>query len=114
MLARRAVNSKLGEASIRRFPTKGTPQGGVLSPLLWNLTLNELLRRLDNEGIPVIAYADDVALAISGKFLDSIASLMDRALRAVERWASSSGLVANPQKTVLVLFTNRRKIPVVN
>ena len=27
---------------IKTFPTKGTPQGGILSPLLANIVLNEL------------------------------------------------------------------------
>lgn len=44
------------------IPDKGTPQGGILSPLLANVVLNELDWWLDskkNKGIRFVRYADD-------------------------------------------------------
>lgn len=40
----------------------GTPQGGVISPLLANIYLNELDWELENEGIRFVRYADDFLL----------------------------------------------------
>jgi RNA-directed DNA polymerase len=39
----------------------GTPQGGVISPLLANLYLNELDWKLEEHGIRFVRYADDCA-----------------------------------------------------
>ena len=111
MLISRIVNSELGESTIRRQVVRGTPQGGVLSPLLWNIAINGLLVELEKEGIGVIAYADDVAIAVSGKFLNTIKEVMQKALSVISKWASSCGLGINPAKTELVLFTKKYKIP---
>jgi retron-type reverse transcriptase len=40
---------------------KGTPQGGVISPLLANIVLNHLDGRLEALGYKWIRYADDCA-----------------------------------------------------
>src|SRR5437016_9624133 len=40
-------------------PRKGTPQGGVLSPLLSNLVLDDLDRELEARGHRFVRYADD-------------------------------------------------------
>ena len=59
----RFVNSTVGPTNCQRMVHKGTPQGGVLSPLLWNLANNPLLRGLEHSGNGAIAYADDIAIA---------------------------------------------------
>lgn len=42
--------------------TKGTPQGGPLSPLLANVYLNMLDRELERRGHRFIRYADDFVI----------------------------------------------------
>uniref|UniRef100_A0A0K8V578 Reverse transcriptase domain-containing protein n=1 Tax=Bactrocera latifrons TaxID=174628 RepID=A0A0K8V578_BACLA len=49
---------------VRRNVSKGTPQGGVLSPLLWSLVVSDLLRKLEDRGCRVIASADGTALMV--------------------------------------------------
>jgi RNA-directed DNA polymerase len=39
--------------------TRGCPQGGVLSPLLWSLVVDDLLVKLNSRGYYAQAYADD-------------------------------------------------------
>jgi RNA-directed DNA polymerase len=41
--------------------TEGTPQGGVISPLLANIYLNHFDRRMGEEGFLLLRYADDCA-----------------------------------------------------
>jgi len=43
MLTSRVVYSTTGSAHSTRNVSRGTPQGGVLSPLLWVLVVNKLL-----------------------------------------------------------------------
>jgi len=49
------------EDKIQYETTSGTPQGGVISPLLANAYLNELDWELEKEGIRFVRYADDCA-----------------------------------------------------
>lgn len=90
--------------------TKGCPQGGVLSPLLWSLVVDGLLKRLAASGLYSQGYADDLAVLVTGRFLDTVCALMQNGLSMIEQWCHQYGLRVNPQKTEMVLFTNRRKI----
>jgi hypothetical protein len=45
---------------------RGCPQGGVLSPLLWNMVIKSLLRSLNNESLWAQGFADDIAIVING------------------------------------------------
>jgi len=47
--------------------TRGTPQGGPLSPLLANLYLDPLDKELEKRGIAFVRYADDIALFLSSE-----------------------------------------------
>ena len=111
LLTNRAVSSELGGSSVRRFVNRGTPQGGVLSPFLWVVTLNQLLHRMERGGFRVIAYADDVVVITKGKFPQTLCDLMETALATLSSWAVECGLSVNPTKTELVLFTRKYKIP---
>jgi hypothetical protein len=51
-------------------------QGGVPSPLLWNMHIDSLLRCLRNQGLWAQGSADDVVSLINGKFLSTICELM--------------------------------------
>ena len=76
---------------------KGTPQGGVISPLLANLYMNRFLKywRLQGKGeyfrAEVVAYADDFVILSRGHAVEArdwTQSVMDRI-----------GLILNEQKT---------------
>jgi hypothetical protein len=87
----------------------GCPQGGVLSPLLWCL-VNELLVRLNEGGVYSEGYADDICLLAVGKSPNTVSGLIQWALHTVETWCDELGLSVNPDKTGLVAFT-RRTLP---
>jgi Reverse transcriptase (RNA-dependent DNA polymerase). len=55
------------------------PQGEVLSPLLWNLTVNELLWDLNEASYCAIGFADDIAIFIRGKFPSTISEVLKNA-----------------------------------
>jgi retron-type reverse transcriptase len=56
--------------------TRGCPQGGVLSPLLWNLVVYNLIRELNNDGYYTVGYADDIAILINGKFPHTVSEVL--------------------------------------
>lgn len=109
MLSTRQITSEFGDTTLKRSVSRGTPQGGVLSPLLWLLVINKILKQLETYGIKVVCYADDVVVIASGKYLDTLSDLTTRSLNKLSRWACNSGLGVNPTKTEMVLFTRKYK-----
>jgi hypothetical protein len=89
---------------------RGCPQGGLLSPLLWNMVINSLLVRLNNESPWAQGFADDIAIVSNGKFLSTVCELIQNALFIVQTWCWGVGLSVNADKTSMVIFTNNKKI----
>ena len=58
----RLLNSGVMEDGKFITTLKGTPQGGVISPLLSNIVLDHLDWYLDMEGLPFVRYADDFVI----------------------------------------------------
>lgn len=108
MLSKRVV--RLAEEQQLALIARGCPQGGVLSPLLWNLVINDLITKLNANQFYTIGYADDLAILISGKVTGTICNLTQQALRIVERWCREFDLSVNPTKTELVMFTQKRTL----
>lgn len=77
-------------------PTMGTPQGGVISPLLANIYLHPLDCQMEDGGYEMVRYADDFVV-ICRTLEDA-----ERALAAIRSWVSSAGLELHPEKTRLV------------
>lgn len=78
---------------------RGTPQGGVISPLLANLYLNPLDHQMERAGWEMVRYADDFVI------LGRSQAEAQAALEAVRAWVSEAGLSLHPEKTRLVNAT---------
>jgi RNA-directed DNA polymerase len=74
----------------------GTPQGGVISPLLANLYLNPLDWVLAQAGLEMVRYADDLVV------LCRTAEEAAPALEQIRAWMEQAGLELHPEKTKLV------------
>jgi RNA-directed DNA polymerase len=97
-LVRAWLKAGIVDAGKLLFPEAGTPQGGVLSPLLANIALHGLEETLVNTvprryRIAVIRYADD--LVILCEDLDMLLLLKAQA----ESWLAEMGLQLKPSKT---------------
>ena len=109
LLRHRTVQVELNGENIKREVVKGNPQGGILSPFLWNCVLNSLLIDLRNRGFQVQAYADDVAILVTGTNMLWIKGRAQKALNIASNWAHNQELHFSSKKTEIVLFTNKRK-----
>uniref|UniRef100_A0A1I8I929 Reverse transcriptase domain-containing protein n=1 Tax=Macrostomum lignano TaxID=282301 RepID=A0A1I8I929_9PLAT len=86
---------------------KGGPQGGVLTPVLWNMVMDELLCSDLHDPILKVGYADDVTAICAGPSVDTIRDLLQGFLGRAERWANQCGLRLSESKTTAVMFTNK-------
>ena len=87
---------------------KGNPQGGILSPFLWNCVLNNLLLELCSRGFYVQAYADDLAVLVSGADMLWIRGMAQKAINIATNWALDQELQLSSKKTEIILFTHKR------
>ena len=67
MLEGRLVYTSLMGSSLTAKDVGSCPQGGVLSPLLWNLVVDRLLSVTNELGFSTFGYADDVVIIVQGK-----------------------------------------------
>ena len=71
------------------------PQGGVISPLLANISLNPLDWQMVREGCQMVRYADDIII------LCADAESAARVLQSLREWMAEAGLTLHPEKTKL-------------
>lgn len=96
-----------GEIS-QSFPvTAGVTQGGVLSPVLFNLMLTDIPK---SDGIEEYCYADDLTFAISCDSLIEATRLMQKHINLVVRWLESWGMVVSQEKSksAMQVFSRKR------
>lgn len=113
-LAHRTAEISYGPLSSPSFSlgNKGTPQGSVLSPLLFNVTLFPLARALRT--IPALShafYADDITLWVTTGNLGDMETTLQAGVDAVATHARSVGLSCSPAKSELLLFLPRGMAP---
>jgi RNA-directed DNA polymerase len=75
---------------------QGTPQGGVVSPLLANIYLDELDWLITKAGMQMVRYADDFVV------LCSTQTQAQHALELISQWMQKAQLQLHPQKTKIV------------
>ena len=101
------------ENGVIRHPIKGTPQGGVLSPLLSNIYLHELVDKWFVETVTprmtgaarMFRFADDIIMVFQSK------EDADRVLEVLHKRFEKYGLDLHPEKTRLINFQKPRQRP---
>lgn len=95
-----------------RLTGRGTPQGSVLSPTLFNIALARLPQQLDQ--IPDVAhaiYADDITIWTTRGSDGTIQDRLQQAVDIVTAYARQGSLSCAPQKSELVLIRARSITP---
>lgn len=92
-LIERFLKSGVMEEGKLRPTTKGTPQGGVISPLLANIVLDHLDWHLEKKGYKIVRYADDFVILCRTRFQ------AERALKNASELIDEMGLELSPEKT---------------
>ena len=101
-----ASNSTKAEVNV----TKSTPQGGSLSPILWNVLINPLVEVLSRNSSLTLAFADDLAVFIEAPTWDQVQSKANRILKIASNWAKENLVEFNPTKSEYIIYTWSRQL----
>ena len=107
-LIRRYLQAGLMTGGVASARTRGTPQGGPLSPLLSNILLDELDKELESRGHRFCRYADDCNIYVQSKragerVLASISRYLAQRLRLTVNAAKSA--VGRPWKRSFLSYS---------
>lgn len=86
------------EDGVFKPTTVGTPQGGVISPLLANIVLNHLDGQLHQHGFRFVRYADDFVVLCQTR------AQAEEALTLVTQTLSELGLTLSAEKTRITTY----------
>jgi group II intron reverse transcriptase/maturase len=98
-LIEKLLNSGVMEDGKITPTTRGTPQGGVISPLLANITLDHLDWFLENNGLNFVRYADDFVI------LCKTETEAKKALELVRSFLDGMKLEMSPEKSKISHFS---------
>ena len=87
-IQQRSCINKIGTATLTRYLNKGTPQGGVFSPIAWNLAFDDFLYSFDEDPSLAIGFADDGSILTSGPDPETLTHLAQSALLKATHWSS--------------------------
>lgn len=94
------LNSGVMEEGELRPTVKGTPQGGVISPLLANAALDHLDWYLEDQNLQFVHYADDFVVMCKTRVE------AEKALELIQNYLRGMQLEVSPEKTKVCHFTD--------
>nr|XP_050028365.1 putative nicotine oxidoreductase [Dermacentor andersoni] len=110
LLLDRQAHVNIGDFRSQPLPmgTRGTPQGAVLSPLLFNIDLINLPEELDRiEAIRHALYADEIRVSVTKGSLGQMENALQEAASTVQKYADEGGLCFSREKSALLIMLRR-------
>ena len=109
-LSDRTFNVRLGAVlSDLHEQEMGVPQGSILSPTLFSIKMNSIVKAL-NPGVDCSLYVDDFLICYKSKHMQTIERQMQLCLNKIQNWADENGFHFSKSKTVCMHFCNKRKL----
>ena len=90
---------------------QGVPQGSVLGPLFYIIYANDLIKEIKH--CKVALYADDAVQYLAKKNFDVSVDLMQQDIDSISRWCLSNGIMANTNKTKVMVFSSKHSLKLV-
>ena len=87
----------------------GVPQGSILSPVLFNIKINDIVTAVLKDSESSL-FVDDFALCLRGTSLPSVIGRLQLCVNSVNKWVQENGFRFSVSKTECVHFTNQRGV----
>lgn len=112
-LSNRSFQVKVGtDLSNKLIQQNGTPQGSVISSLLFIIMINDIPTGPD--GVNMSLFADDSAVYMGHNNIKILESKIQQSINIICNWCNKNGFKISISKTIGVLFTNKTKVPKIN
>ena len=94
----------------------GLPQGSVLSPMLFNVYVNDIPQLLDNNGVKSALFADDLVFWCSHKQKKAELTInaIQSSLNRLTSWCKNNNMTINIAKTQFQFFTLKKESTKIN
>ena len=86
--------------------SRGCPQGGRASPILWKIGMNSLLDKLEEKKVEFVAYADDLILVLEEESTSDLQKKLSYVMNLINDWCATAELKINTNKTEFMLMFN--------
>ncbi|GFN93766.1 RNA-directed DNA polymerase from mobile element jockey [Plakobranchus ocellatus] len=83
------------------------PQGSILSPILFNLKINNIINSVSKH-VNASLFIDDFAIYVEGRHLQHLERTIQLCINNVQKWVSESGFKFSVSKTTCVHFHRQR------
>ena len=87
----------------------GLPQGSCLSPVLFNVIMDDLFAEI-SLGVSFSLFADDSAMWCSASDYDAAIIRLQGCLRNLEHWSKVNGLEFSSEKSAAIIFSRTMRI----
>lgn len=105
-LHNRTMQVRIGTTLSECFKVEnGTPQGSVISPILFLLAINDI----NPPNVKTSMYADDTAVWCVGKNVPFLCKKVQESMEYLEEWCDKWGFKVSVAKTKVVLFYKGKK-----
>ena len=105
----RSITTAAPGGDITVYPTIGSGQGGVISPLLWNVAFDEAATLINSNNTFGTLFADDTNLNARGGNINQLYFLLQTNLNRLAAWMDQAGLEVNVNKSCVICFRNKDK-----
>ena len=78
----------------------GVLQGSLISPMLFDLYINDLINELDNNSFDVLAYAHDLCVLCDGR------NQLYNVIKIIDKWSILNGIKVNKNKSGIMILIN--------
>lgn len=107
-LSGRCISVRVGkEFSSKYVVENGTPQGSIVSPVLFSIMINEIFCNVESS-VGVSLFADDGIMWKRGRNVKYIVKKLQQAIDKVEAWSLKWGFRFSENKTKFMFFTKKK------
>ena len=104
-IATLSVNSK----QIEKEVTRGCPQVSCCGPSYWNIHYNSLLNLPFKDKTKVVAFADDLIIAIRAETTRTVENYLNGELSKITTWSKTNKTKFNEEKSKVMLISRRKR-----